>query len=58
MITGDNIFIGLETAIRSGIIEEGAEVIVLQGHQQGSYEGELVVKDGNSIKSKKISLTH
>ena len=34
MITGDNIFIGIETAVRSGIIKSNEPVILLEGKKQ------------------------
>lgn len=34
IITGDNIYIGIETAIRAGIIESMSKVVVLQGSMQ------------------------
>lgn len=34
MITGDNIYIAIETAMRCGILERREEVIVLEGNRQ------------------------
>ena len=34
MITGDNIFIAVETAIRAGIISDQTTVLLLEGHKQ------------------------
>ena len=31
IITGDNLYIAVETAIRSGILEEDGKIIVLEG---------------------------
>jgi magnesium-transporting ATPase (P-type) len=34
MITGDNVYIAIETAMRCGILERQDEVMVLEGNQQ------------------------
>ena len=34
MITGDNVYIAIETAIRSGIIDRTQEVVVIEGRDQ------------------------
>ena len=48
IITGDNIYIAVETAIRSGILEEGSRVIILEGKEQEPEKRE------NENKEKKI----
>ena len=34
VITGDNIFIAIETALRCGILQRGQDLTLLQGHKQ------------------------
>ena len=34
MITGDNIFIAVETGVRAGIIEKGIPVVLIEGRKQ------------------------
>lgn len=38
MITGDNIYIAVETAIRAGIIPDQSTVLLIEGHKQKAYE--------------------
>lgn len=38
MITGDNIYIAVETAIRAGIIPDQTTVLLLEGHKQKAYD--------------------
>jgi magnesium-transporting ATPase (P-type) len=49
MITGDNIFIAVETGFRAGILKEGEKVVLFEGRKQtnygkGEYEGLLLFK--------------
>lgn len=64
VITGDNIYIAVETAIRTKILVEEEEVLLLQGaaqtftrKEEGSYVGELLSRKDNGIESRSISLT-
>jgi len=34
MITGDNIYIAVETGYRAGILKEGQKVLLLEGRKQ------------------------
>jgi magnesium-transporting ATPase (P-type) len=35
LITGDNLYIGVETAMRVGIINEDEKIVVIEGRNQG-----------------------
>ena len=37
MITGDNIYIAIETAAKAGIVKREDPIIVLEGKQQKNY---------------------
>lgn len=37
IITGDNIYIAIETAIRCGILSENRKILVLEGKNQASF---------------------
>lgn len=42
MITGDNIFIAVETGFRAGIIRADETVVLLEGRKQANYnQGDL-----------------
>lgn len=40
MITGDNIYIAVETGFRAGILVEGEKVVLLEGRKQTNAQGE------------------
>lgn len=37
MITGDNIFIAVETGFRTGILRENEKIVLLEGRKQTNY---------------------
>jgi P-type E1-E2 ATPase len=37
MITGDNIFIAVETGFRAGILRENEKIVLLEGRKQTNY---------------------
>ena len=56
MITGDNIYIAIETAIRAGILPPG-KVLLMEGkrqNQQGQWKG--IVLDISTQKSTQINI--
>ena len=56
MITGDNIYIAIETAIRAGILPTG-KVLLMEGkrqNQQGQWKG--IVLDISTQKSTQINI--
>ena len=64
IITGDNIYIAVETALRSGILLENYEVILLEGKKQSwekegkkTYEGIILSKTSTLIKQEKVTLS-
>ena len=63
IITGDNIYIAVETALRSGILEEDQKVLLLEGKKQNSYkegkkvyEGTVLSKTKTVVKEEKVTL--
>jgi len=62
VITGDNIYIAVETAIRTKILADDEDVLVMQGAAQtsaeaGVYTGELLSRREGKIESRSVSLT-
>jgi len=63
MITGDNIFIAVETGYRSGILRPDEKVIILEGRKQKTdkstnrdFEGILLQKEGDKIIQSRVSM--
>lgn len=42
MITGDNIFIAVETGFRAGILKLGEKIVLLEGRKQNKYENGIL----------------
>ena len=64
IITGDNIYIAVETALRSGILEEKEKVILLEGKKQLGYqegkktfEGIILSKTRTVVREEKVALS-
>jgi hypothetical protein len=53
MITGDNIFIGIETAMRAGILGRDKDIVVIEGAEQGEHN---YVGDTHYYKVKIVSV--
>ena len=57
IITGDNIYIAIETAIRCGILSKSEKVLVLEGKNQSNslerkaYSGKILEKTDTTVKS-------
>ena len=63
IITGDNIYIAVETALRSGILEEQQKVLLLEGKKQSGYKegkkvytGNVLSKTGGVVKEEQVTL--
>ena len=63
IITGDNIYIAVETALRSGILQEDQKVILLEGKKQSwgkegkkTYEGIVLSKTSTVVKEEQVTL--
>lgn len=63
IITGDNIYIAVETAIRTNILPHGSEIILLEGTKQddpinaGGYHGVVLTPSKSSVETQPIFLT-
>ncbi len=62
MITGDNIFIAVETGFRAGILKEGEKVVLFEGRKQlnlakGEYSGLLLFKNEGQIIQQQIQMS-
>lgn len=61
IITGDNIFIAVETALRTGILPHGSQVLLFEGRKQrgenGKYNGIILTNDRVKSHSQPIELT-
>jgi hypothetical protein len=62
IITGDSIFIGVETAMRAGILHHGSKVLLFEGRKQqglpGMYNGILLTHDRIKSTSQPITMSH
>ena len=64
IITGDNIYIAVETAFRSGILRDNERVILLEGKKQSryqegrrEYEGVALLKTSTIIDKERVVLS-
>lgn len=62
IITGDNIFIAVETALRTGILPHGSKILLFEGRKQrgvnGMYNGIVLTHSKVKSQSEPVEITH